>query len=1501
MKISIHTFAVLNLVLVLFTICCQVVLAVPDVNGVTYTWKTKFWSSCLVRCGEGSRLREVSCQDSSGLSVPESNCPPTTKPATVELCFKVCDEHKHRLRWQTEAWSRCHSIHRIPSCMGRTSVAGVARRKVVCVYDLTGRVVDPAACENFWDRPEGEMACSMDVGSMLECPQDCVTTSRKVSCPPHNCPSKNKWNTDYREITEVVVAPTEGGNACPIADLNPVCPSNFSAQDCQDTDADRKRYLLKIGEWGPCERSTPKLSLSRKFIQISLRPKIGISRRNISCITDKGASASLSLCNVVEMPSTARRCIVPSHCLTSPWSEWRVNKEGCIASDGQVHPEVRIRVRKVVQMPVGAGADPCPPLFEERKVVQDLPSCYKYEWLPLEWSECELRVHGQHGESVKVRPTCGSGLQYRQLACVRASDASPVSDSSLCREQMPPTLQRCKVPCQRDCRVSKWSRWGPCTFLKGHDRLEIMEDGYRRRERSILVTPSGGGAPCPHLQEATWCMDVEQFSWQYGKWSNCTLATDMQCGTGKRTRDKTCVKLNGNPLENFLCDLHHDAEDKEYCTIPCPDDCVVSEWSDWSTCSLACHDGEKLGQKTRNRTLLAIAGKDGTCPHVELTDKTYCNTHFCDPFRWTAGDWGACEPADGRAGCGTGMQRRKVNCTHGWEEKAEFGLCSYLDIPPIERECEIPCPVDCVLSNFSDWSLCEGSCNQESVQNRSRLVLQHPRHGGRECPSSLLVERTCTRSLEPECLRQKNSLRLWIPGEWNDCVLPDADRKCGMGFQIRNVSCVQEVQDGGSREVEPHFCLTDNLQPPSAVRSCEVTCSSGCVLTTWTAWSQCEHTHDATRTRTREVLGPLSGIEKCSSAFKLREDQKCPPDEANYEGLHWMSCIVDNANSSYSGYSCGGGYKHRFAITGSGPGLERDYCWQDCPRDCRMSDWGEWTDCDVPCGVGFRERRREVEVPANHLGRPCPEGVVEKTEIQRDVCRIVCADFHWKAGGWNKCKISNKHAKNTKCGSGTQFRTVRCLDKRTEQEVDESKCDPLEKPESSSHCTLHCPGECVMSPWSVTLKCQEPCSTSNYQEETRVILRHPNTTQWGPCPDDTIHRVPCTLQDNCHEHHLEVGPWGSCVLPEGALCGEGTLKASLRCVRSDGRQVDAVLCEKSHQSLSLKGPTTKPCYVDCPVDCVMSEWSTWNDTECVACGHGMTKHRTRSVLQPPSDGGRPCPTETEQSMPCPFRACYHWNHSDWSSCDLENGDCGYGVRRRVVKCVRYDGLEVDRSLCLPLNVTFSKGDWLDPAWMSMAQEDSQEEEACHIPCPGACVLSEWSKWSHCHKNCRIGQTVGYQTSSRAVLFSPPNATESCSTQLLRTRPCWSNDCNFFRWKLKNGSLVCEGSDGIVVQGGCASEPPPCDRWCEKLGGACNSSTGLCRCGPQGPLILGPASAPCTFGPRPPANHSSSTTEIKYYPDDSQVSFWMYAMISIGTAFVIFVAVTVYLMCSPERH
>ncbi|KPP61776.1 hypothetical protein Z043_120086, partial [Scleropages formosus] len=45
--------------------------------------------------------------------------------------------------------------------------------------------------------------------------------------------------------------------------------------------------------------------------------------------------------------------------------------------------------------------------------------------------------------------------------------------------------------------------------------------------------------------------------------------------------------------------------------------------------------------------------------------------------------------------------------------------------------------------------------------------------------------------------------------------------------------------------------------------------------------------------------------------------------------------------------------------------------------------------------------------------------------------------------------------------------------------------------------------------------------------------------------------------------------------------------------------------------------------------------------------------RSRSVIQPAHEQGRPCPSQLSQTKPCPIRPCYSWLLSEWSSCRTE--------------------------------------------------------------------------------------------------------------------------------------------------------------------------------------------------------------------------------------------------------
>lgn len=73
--------------------------------------------------------------------------------------------------------------------------------------------------------------------------------------------------------------------------------------------------------------------------------------------------------------------------------------------------------------------------------------------------------------------------------------------------------------------------------------------------------------------------------------------------------------------------------------------------------------------------------------------------------------------------------------------------------------------------------------------------------------------------------------------------------------------------------------------------------------------------------------------------------------------------------------------------------------------------------------------------------------------------------------------------------------------------------------------------------------------------------------------------------------------------------------------------------------------------------------------------------------------------------------------------------CGHGIMTRNVTCQRGGTIPVELHLCQSA-ATFAV--------------DLKTQERCYAPCRGDCRVSEWSHWSHCHRNCQaadVGQCM----------------------------------------------------------------------------------------------------------------------------------------------------------------
>jgi hypothetical protein len=131
-----------------------------------------------------------------------------------------------------------------------------------------------------------------------------------------------------------------------------------------------------------------------------------------------------------------------------------------------------------------------------------------------------------------------------------------------------------------------------------------------------------GGKACPHLMETETCqhdkpcpVDCRMGDW--GGWAKC----DKSCGGGvtKRTRQVVAPKTFGGHrcpawLETDSCNAD-----------PCPVDCKLSDWSQWSQCSRSCNGGTSF----RRKELLVLPAYGGIACDANLMESRVCNPHRC--------------------------------------------------------------------------------------------------------------------------------------------------------------------------------------------------------------------------------------------------------------------------------------------------------------------------------------------------------------------------------------------------------------------------------------------------------------------------------------------------------------------------------------------------------------------------------------------------------------------------------------------------------------------------------------------------------------------------------------------------------------------------------------------------------------------------------------------------------------------------------------------------------
>jgi hypothetical protein len=623
-----------------------------------------------------------------------------------------------------------------------------------------------------------------------------------------------------------------------------------------------------------------------------------------------------------------RKCSLgpcPVNCVVSPFSAWGSCSKSC--SWG-----TQVRSRSIISH-LSKGRFSCPFLSDTRACSQR--DCCIFTWQP--WGACSK--------------TCGVGVQRR----------APVISVGL-KACKPPQTKQCEQPCARDCRVSVFSIWSACSVSCG--------GGVHSRTRSIIAKHTTGGKVCPVLNQISNCgskvCPVVCNSNKFSSWESCSRS----CGSGYQSR--TMEYASGEMQAHCPARNQTRACNTKACAI----DCLVSNWTAWSTCSLSCLAGVQHRYRSTDQGA-AFGGKP--CPTTSSTKSCISSAVCpvdCSVSAWSR--WTSCTKT-----CGSDTTRQRSRSVTKTPQHGGFGC-------PNLREtggCKVgKCAVDCVTSPFGSWSSCSHSCGG-GKQMRIRSMISHAQHGGYTCP--MLGEiKECGETPCPE----QCAVSAWVP--WSPCAV-----SCGTGRSVRWRSVTRAPAAGGSR------CpaLLD-------ARACSTaTCPVDCQISSWGNWGDCSTTCSAgtqARFRSANVMSVFGG-KPCPA---LRSTRTCHPSLCTHDCkmsvfTDWSVCPTVCANTS----------RTRTVVkvaSGSGnacPALSESKPCGACAHACVVSSWTDWGVCTRTCGGGKQWRHRAIVTQ----GKVCPYAMSAKRECQAEKCAGACKVGDWRS--WSAC--------SRQCGSGTKVRS----------------------------------------------------------------------------------------------------------------------------------------------------------------------------------------------------------------------------------------------------------------------------------------------------------------------------------------------------------------------------------------------------------------------------------------------------------------------------------------------